>query len=75
MSIDPAPDTRTLDELKAGLIMDFRGWKIARLRTKVGACLYAWRGRQAEGGCVRARFGRTILKKIYYEDRKAGRMK
>ena len=73
MSIDPAPDTRTLDELQAGVIMEFRGWKIVRMKTRIGACLYAWRGRTGEGGCVRARFGRTILKKIYSEDRKAGR--
>ena len=75
---EPAPVPETLDDLAAGVIVDFRGWKIARLKTRgrgVRYCglLYAWRGRTGEGGCVRARSGRVILKKIYAEERRAGR--
>lgn len=76
---EPAPVPETLDELEPGVLVEFRGWTIARLKARGAGLrgrgmLYAWRGRTGEGGMVRARSGRVILKKIYSEDRRAGRM-
>lgn len=72
---EPAPVPETLDDLEPGLVVDFRGWKIARFKSrgrglKYRGMLYAWLGRTGEGGCVRARGGRAILKKIYAEERR-----
>ena len=75
-----APVPETLDALSPGVMVDFRGWKITRMKAsgrgiKRRGMIYAWRGRQGEGGCVRARSGRVILKKIYAEERKTKKEK
>lgn len=69
--IDFAPDVRTLDALEPGVLVDFRGWTIARLKRR--GSLYAWRGARGESGMERARSGKAIMKKIYAEERRSGR--
>ena len=68
---EPAPECETLDRLEPGVKVEFRGWTISR-RTPRGY-LYAWRGHNGEGGMLRGRTGRVVMKKIYSEERRSGR--